>query len=318
MQMAGTRVEPSCGESPSRADGARSARPRRRLAALALVALAAGCDGRSDGAGDPPSSSGLAVGLPAPLLASRIRAEDIRLEMTVNGRAIEGERVGERWRAELTVEPGTPISIGLAFSSDGIVLATATRDVGSPTGAVTVSFDLDDYIIRDDDRDGFSNIAEIDGGSDPFDGSVVPFTGGFDPSDTSAIAGFYNASLVSSSSGEVVDDVEVNVRADGLFIVYDYQDDATDNGDDCFVTSAPDAVERTGEDEYAFAPVFPVPSGSGVARVVNTVTSDPERPELGEFELQDLEFTDSEGNVRSWLRLFDTAQDPSTRTLCPA
>lgn len=289
-----------------------SRRYRCCFAVLSLTVLAAGCGGDTSS----PSTPEVVLELPAPLLASRIRAEDLSLVAIVNERIVSSTRNGDRWTIAQVIEPGTPISIDLTFSSGGVSLAAAARSVDPPTGPITVSFGPADYFIFDEDNDGFSNIFEIEGGSDPFDQTDIPPLNIFD---TSEIAGLYNAGIVFSDpqlSSPLFDAVLVFVRSDGQFVAYDYQRDDIDQGGDCYVVSTPGSVRRTGEDEYAFdSSRFPVPS-NGIARSVFAAPNDRDFPLPFSFP------TDSDGlpvgsagqTVFRRLEFIDDAQEIGSST----
>jgi len=148
-----------------------------RLVAVALaIGLSGGCERPSDDrwGRSGPDDPALAVQLPAPLATSRIRPEALTLRLTVNGTEIPMGLDGGRWAGSWTVEEGQPMNLDVSFSSAGLDLARHSRSLGSITRNRRITVGPDDYDLFDDDGDGYSNIRELDDGSDPNDSFSIP------------------------------------------------------------------------------------------------------------------------------------------------
>lgn len=126
------------------------------------------------------TATATAISLPAPhLLQGRAIIQDaLQAEMTVNGRSAIAQRNGDSWSASFNVLPGENLMFSLVWYQvyiGNVGLALATLDETYPSISQGSSIQIDDsrYVTSgaglDLDNDGISNLAELDGDSNPFD-----------------------------------------------------------------------------------------------------------------------------------------------------
>ena len=135
-----------------------------------------------------------------------IDAFDVRA--TIGGRALPLSRDGTRWTGSLDVDQGERPVVAATFFSNAernLALADAQRAVEVLGDAPSVTFEADDYEIRDSDDDGFSNFEELVGGTRPFDASDPP-------SDPCEISQFESGCRIDSDDDGLFDSQEGSER----------------------------------------------------------------------------------------------------------
>ena len=171
------------------------------LAAAFGAALgAAGCDGT--GAAGAHSPGAIALPLPEPVLSSRaIDREALEVDVRVGGDVVETRREGGLRLASTTVPAGRALTLEVSwyerFGEEGNRLEIASLvDAIEPLSSDSeLTIDPARYTTDglDADGDGFSNLAEREGGTGPYDGADP---GDAAPPDDPLVVPFVDLSVV--------------------------------------------------------------------------------------------------------------------------
>ena len=132
---------------------------------------------------DEVAEGGLIIPLPRALIASRIDLADFDLEMQVNSFPVTPTRSNDAatWSAIISVEEGFPLDVQVVWSAFGIDVATGSHSEPNVSTNLQIVFNSDSYTLLDDDGDSFSNIDEIDNGTDESDPNSFPGQTGASP-----------------------------------------------------------------------------------------------------------------------------------------
>jgi len=150
----------------------------RFFAAGSAAAILAACGGgSSDGGAAERAESKIAAGPPPGLLSDQVGSEDLDFAVSIAGVLTFGTRLASGgWQATIRLLPGQQATVGLTWSTRGVVLATLSRSVTAGTTDQTIVIDDPGsaYAYPDDDSDGFTNLREVSAGTSPSDASDTP------------------------------------------------------------------------------------------------------------------------------------------------
>ena len=252
----------------------------KALVALLTAATLGACGSADDGVGgvtgetagnspfaSAPPSSGLAVPLPAAVLASRsVDRDALEARVTLgDGRTREAVRRGEAWEVSVVVPRGEPVSLLIEwFERIGerlLPIARLTREVGPLETNATVAIDptLYDSDSLDEDGDQRSNLDERNAGTDPYVADSVTDDGDPpqpDPGDDSVPAGVGDGRIVdvriTPAPGEGVPTIDGSFNAELDGTVWPRGQFADVNGRELLIDRLlavdPEAIDRIGVD----------------------------------------------------------------------
>lgn len=117
----------------------------------------------------------MSLPVPRTIASARIAPSELSLQFVVNGEQITMTRNDEDlWIGNFRAPPNTSLILSIDWSSNGIMLASLEDQVTIGNSNFSYVLDESRYRLVDSDGDSFSNIAEIDAGTNHNDPNSFP------------------------------------------------------------------------------------------------------------------------------------------------